>query len=368
MRDVETTEVVFLSDGTIMGGRERWLLDVLTRIDSTRFKMALALPQAAQLPILEEKVQQNSIVVKRYSSIPELKKIFPSTRIWFAHLHHPGNIRNLGTIADDKKIWYFFHDPLEYNLPYGLKPLYEFIFQQTKIKVLKQISKTARIRFFTGSKWSVHFLRSRYNIEADILPYGVDTNLFKPAPLQKRLSSRRALGIPLRKPVVVYPARFPVEKNQWLVVNLAKLFPEVHFVLAGSGFLRNVLMAASLLKKQKNIKFFKHVDVNLLYSAGDILIFPSLAESFGLIMLEAMASGLPVIASDFGPQREVLTGIGFLAKPTVGEFGKALKHLLTNPKLRVRIGKQGREYVLKRYPLDRLIKRIEKLLVQELRS
>ncbi len=93
-------------------------------------------------------------------------------------------------------------------------------------------------------------------------------------------------------------------------------------------------------------------------SAGDVLLLPSEQESFGLAALEAMACEVPVVASRVGGVPEVVTDgeTGFLSE--VGDTGKMADdagRLLSNPELRIEMGKRARESALSRYNTDLVI-------------
>ncbi len=96
-----------------------------------------------------------------------------------------------------------------------------------------------------------------------------------------------------------------------------------------------------------------------LYQQHDIFIFPSIwEEPFGLTHLEAMASGLPVISTTNGGQREFLTHEENCLSFEPGDhkdLAKALKRLLNDEPLRKRLAKAGRETAITRYSFDRYV-------------
>jgi phosphatidylinositol alpha-mannosyltransferase len=77
---------------------------------------------------------------------------------------------------------------------------------------------------------------------------------------------------------------------------------------------------------------------------ADVLVAPSLkGESFGLVLAEAMAAGVPVVASDIAGYRDVLTGGGVLVAPgDVSALAQALDRLLADDGERARLGSEGR--------------------------
>ena len=71
--------------------------------------------------------------------------------------------------------------------------------------------------------------------------------------------------------------------------------------------------------------------LNSLYNAADALVFTSEREGFGYPVAEAMAAGLPVLASDIEPIREVTGGAAMLIEPTVNAFLAGIKEILNSP-------------------------------------
>ena len=98
-------------------------------------------------------------------------------------------------------------------------------------------------------------------------------------------------------------------------------------------------------------------DVARLLSAADILVFPSLApEGFGRPIIEAMALGRPVVATNVGPSAELLgADAGRLVSPDPASLARALGDLLRAPDERARMGRAGRRRVEACFTLDRQV-------------
>jgi glycosyltransferase involved in cell wall biosynthesis len=128
---------------------------------------------------------------------------------------------------------------------------------------------------------------------------GVDTELFHPARRSDGL--RRTWGCPDAGPIVLYVGRLASEKNLELALRafdgIAARFPAAKLVLVGDGPERGHLSEARpevvLTGAKVGVELAKH------YASGDLFLFPSLTETFGNVVLEAMASGVPVIAFDY---------------------------------------------------------------------
>ena len=88
------------------------------------------------------------------------------------------------------------------------------------------------------------------------------------------------------------------------------------------------------------------------YGAADVFVLPSRYELFGIVMLEAMACGVPVVATRFGGPAEVIAHgeTGFLVDPTdPEELAGAIEALLSNPELRREMGRRTRRAAEERY-------------------
>ncbi|MEA3277213.1 MAG: glycosyltransferase, partial [Pseudomonadota bacterium] len=128
---------------------------------------------------------------------------------------------------------------------------------------------------------------------------GVDTELFDPSRRSEDL--RRSWGCPPAGLVVVYVGRLAAEKNLDLAVaafqRVSSRDPQAKFVLVGDGPALERLRLAHPDLVLTGAKV--GVDLAEHYASGDLFLFPSLTETFGNVVPEAMASGLPVIAFDY---------------------------------------------------------------------
>lgn len=108
----------------------------------------------------------------------------------------------------------------------------------------------------------------------------------------------------------------------------------------------------------------KRDDMEQLLAVSDLLILPSELESFGLVALEAMASEVPVIATNSGGLPEVVEdgSDGFLfGVGDVAGMAEAAKSILSNSELRIRMGKSGREHAKRNFCHDRIVRQYVEL-------
>lgn len=125
---------------------------------------------------------------------------------------------------------------------------------------------------------------------------GVDTDLFTPARRCGRL--REAWGAAGQDPVCLYVGRLAAEKNLGLVVRTFAAIledrPGARLVWVGDGPAREALARAPLPQRFAGVR--RGTDLAAHYASADLFLFPSLTETYGNVVAEAMSSGLPVVA------------------------------------------------------------------------
>ncbi len=199
-----------------------------------------------------------------------------------------------------------------------------------------------------------------------VLHNGVDGDRFSPS---KAVSNRiRAeLGIERDALVVGYVGRLIALKDvSTLLLAVEKLVPdvpEVHIVVVGSGSelvrLQSQVTGSTLLSQRVCFTGARENVADLL-QAMDIFVLPSLMEGMSNTLLEAMATGLPVIASDVGGNPEIVadSGCGYLFQPRdVAGLAEKLAGLLRNPDLRFRFGDQARRRAREVFGLEAMLER-----------
>lgn len=181
-----------------------------------------------------------------------------------------------------------------------------------------------------------------------VVPRGVDTELFTPA--RRNLSLRRQWGLDDDQLAVLCVGRLAPEKNLeeavWAFRALQAVQPSARLIMVGDGPQRAPLETA-----HPDIVFAgmrQGTDLAEHYASADIFLFPSRTETFGNVTLEAMASGLPVVAFDDAAAALHLRhrASGMLV-PDVGpsRFADAACELAGNAAMRIRLGRAARRYV-----------------------
>ncbi len=165
-----------------------------------------------------------------------------------------------------------------------------------------------------------------------VMPYGIKLDKFRDRGLRSEV--RRELGIPEDAAVIGHVGRFVEQKNHHAFVKLASLLEaqglRPYFVFIGDGELRPEIAAQAARAGFAERFIFTGLtdDVGRLLSAMDLFVFPSFWEGFGIVLIEAQAAGLPVIATDLPAHREsVAPGMHeFFFQPE--QIKKAASHIL----------------------------------------
>lgn len=266
----------------------------------------------------------------------------------------------------------FFEDYLHHYLP--------FIPQRLARGLAKLISKrqcNAVDAIIAPSQPMLDVLRS-YGVKtnAEVIPTGLQTQSFEPA---DGAAFRKKYQIPMETPMLLYLGRVAYEKNIDFLLGVAMVLsdarPDVLLVVAGEGPAEASLhKLAKTLKIEKNVKFIGYLDrgteLNACYQAADIFVFASKSETQGLVLLEAMAQGTPVVAiAELGTASILIEGQGALiAKENTLEFAEKVHQLLIYPEQRFELGERAQSYVSEHWTAkiqaERVVKFYGKLINQ----
>lgn len=191
---------------------------------------------------------------------------------------------------------------------------------------------------------------------AHLVRNGVDTTLFKPDP-EVRARIRKELGLADGEALVLFLGRF-VPKNGTLVI--AQAVPEANkpdapparWVFAGTGTEEPQMREVFEKHAAKNVTFLPPQASHPLYAAADVFVshVGTAVEGHGLTVIEAMACGAPTVTGDDRIKREVFTDgtdLVFVPKDDPKALARAVVDLLKDPARRERLGKDGREMVVR---------------------
>ncbi|MBI5960707.1 MAG: glycosyltransferase family 1 protein [Chloroflexi bacterium] len=188
---------------------------------------------------------------------------------------------------------------------------------------------------------------------------GVDLERFSPRRRSPAIRERLLQGRDPGSLVCLYVGRLASEKRIDLLVEIARL-PGVVLALVGDGAERDNL---EMLFEGTNAVFTGYMYGNDLadaYASADIFVFPGPSETFGQVVQEALASGLPAVIINQGGIIDLVTdGVnGFVCPADPNAFAQAVKRLQDSPDLRQRMSRQSRQFAERR-PWPVIMSRLE---------
>jgi glycosyltransferase involved in cell wall biosynthesis len=202
----------------------------------------------------------------------------------------------------------------------------------------------------------------------EVIDNGIESSRYQPA--DDKAALRQRLGLDPNRRYVVCVARFhPVKDHATLLNAFARVAasqPDVDLLLIGDGELRAELQSLSKsLGLSNRILFFGvRQDVPELLRAADVFALNSVSEAASLTLMEAMATGLPVVVTAVGGNPEIVRdGTDGLLVPRgdSGATAEALLRLLGDPERSAAMGAAGRSRVLKRYELSSTVESYHRL-------
>ena len=184
-----------------------------------------------------------------------------------------------------------------------------------------------------------------------VIPNGVDLQKFNPANrIPCRDSVRQRHGISSGDFTLMFAGSYWERKGLRYIIEALSLVPrpDVKLLIVGSGDEKYYGQFAEIKQVRERVTFVPHSS-NLweYYAASDIFVFPTIYEPFGLVIIEAMASGLPVITSRVAGAADVIidgvNGLLMTDPGDINDLASKIKLLLLNAELRKAIGERARE-------------------------
>lgn len=208
-------------------------------------------------------------------------------------------------------------------------------------------------------------------VRKQVVYNGVDTRLFNPRNSGGRIL-KDLVGVE-GKGIVLTVCRLMEQKGlDYLLDSIPLVDKELkgkaHFVLLGRGpMLEHLQSKARKLGVEEKISFlaerFSEKDLSALYAASDCFVLPSLWEPFGIVLVEAMATGKPVVGTAIGGIPEIIEHgkNGFLVQPRDARaLAERISFVLQNRKTAKKLGAEGRRDVVRKFTWDQTAKSYEK--------
>jgi glycosyltransferase involved in cell wall biosynthesis len=366
MPNRKTINVLQLIEGLSFGGAETKLLELVAKMDRERFRT----------------------VVCSLGMGDRIKNKFDDLNVKFVNLKRRGRI-------DPKIIW----DVAKLIRDEKIDVVMTTLFYADVVGALARTMSPAKAVFswetISAPEWllrhrlltyrfAMHFcdkVVSVSNATADwlvqkrgvprnkvmVIPYGVDLRLYQ---VGRNPELKASLDIPAEAPVVGVVARLHPQKGHRYLIDaardIASAHPSAHFVFVGDGELRPDLekqVSESDLTPKFHFLGFRD-DIKELLKVFDVFVLPSLYEGLPNVILEAMATGLPVVATAVDGTIELIVDneTGFLVPPkNPQELSAKISFLLQDDECRRRFGSRGRERVEQNYSLEKQVASFQNL-------
>jgi glycosyltransferase involved in cell wall biosynthesis len=280
------------------------------------------------------------------------------------HAHSPPPLAShyAGSVASERGIPYVLTYHCDVEIPSAFGYIVESVYRRSlgadTLRNAAQVIVTTRTYAATSrAVW-------RYN--PSVIPNAVDHRRFRPD--VDGSAVRSDLRIPLGEPVVLLVGRIVPHKGVEHFVEAARYVPDAWFVIAGDGsLLDSMKRLADSMGVAARVRFLGPVQEERLpevYAACDVFVLPSVSrlEAFGIVALEAMATGKPVIVADIPGVREVIEDgrDGLLADPmNPRDLAEKIRRLLGDPEARRAMGTRARDKVVESFGIERVTDRIE---------
>jgi len=238
-----------------------------------------------------------------------------------------------------------------------LKTVKEKIIDLARISIKRldrnNIAKAKHITIVANSKYESKMIQKVYGVKTKVIYPGINLDEFKNFPIRT---------FKKRKYTVLCVGAINKHKNQLFLVKAISAIDPIRrpkLVLVGNGFDKNYLKDIKSKAKRKKVELsiLTNISKNKLrkqYIKADIFAYCPVSEPFGIVILEAMASGLPIIfTSNSGGYTEILSKRNGVACNSVNfeKFGHKIQKLLSNEKARKNISKNNTVDVRK-YSID----------------
>ena len=298
-------------------------------------------------------------------NVPRLVRVMRTIRPAIVHSRNWGGIEAI-VAARLARVPIVIHSEHGYELEMaaGL-PLRQRLLRHVVYRAASAVAVvTSDLRHYHAAQawWKPDAIKILYN--------GVDGEEFRPQP-QVREAVRRRHGIPADAVVLGSVGRMTPLKDFSTLLKAAEILaqeaPNLHVLLVGSGPALSGLQSyvANSYRLAGRVVFAGKVDgVADLLNAMDIFVLPTLMEGMSNTLLEALAVGLPAVATRVGGNPEIIAegSCGYLFAPQdVSELVSQLRTLLRDPRLRADFGRAARDRVLQHFSLEQMLQRYRDL-------
>lgn len=377
--------ILFLHTTSEVGGSDVSLAHIVERLDRARFEPLVALPADGPLVPRLERAGARVFVVPRMKKLTSRKG-----KAWLGAFaaNYPLGVAALASLIRRERVD-IVHTNTIHNL-YGWSAarltgrahvwhIREIVWQNAALRAIERaLARRFSTRVVITSDAVGRLFERDGALPANVvkIPNGVDVRRFRPGASDR---VRRDFGIAAGAPLIGAAARMDVWKGLDDFIEAAAIVararPQARFVIAGGPIegLEAYEQTLASLARDRGLDGVLHFAgwrygpdaMPAFYQSLDICVLPSReAEPFGLVVLEAMASARPVIATAHGGPLEIVRDgeTGVLVEPrNPAAMASAIVALVDDPARASAMGRAGRERVTAEYDIDRTVEQLQVL-------
>lgn len=364
---------------TTLTGPETYLLDLLSYIDKARFNLRLAFTEDSNKPaslflrkLANRHINYKSIPTTNRFQLRDLRYLMNQIKTQQIDLLNTHDARSgvIGLLASK-----LTHTPLV-SFAHGWVNWENRLSKDRLYASLESSAISHADYIIVGSRHMMDLLLTRGIPEWKInhIPIGIDTNRFRK--ISNSRTIRHEYQIATDTPLIGTVCRIHPWKGQRHFIEAAarvhRSCPEVKFLIVGdvaypghNQYKQQLIDLRDRLNLKNTIIFTgSRKDIPSVMNALDVFVLPSLVEPFGIVLLEAQACGVPVIATSVGgiPETISVNHTGMLVKPgNADELADAILTLLRKKKRAIAMGEAGRERIEKYFSAVAMAKKTESL-------
>ena len=353
----------------LIGGGESHLLSLMENIDQERFEpIVLSFTQGPMVDRLKEmNIKTHVITTHRPFDITKwnaVKKFMQQHRVELLHAH--------GTRALSNTFWAakYLRLPIIYTV-HGWSFHQDQPFFVRKIRIVGEeyLTSKADVNISVSVSNQQSGKKHIRSFRSEVIPNGINLSRFNPE--RNFADAREELCIPKEKLIILFIARFTTQKQPLALIqsfsNALQSNKKLHLLMVGEGDQKND--AHKLVDKlgiSKSVTFCPfRSDVPELLAIADVFVLPSLWEGLPIALIEAMALGKAVIATNVDGTIEVIdngiNGVLVNSRNLVPELTNALVDLCNDSYKRVRLGTMAKKTVTENYNASTMARSIEKV-------
>jgi glycosyltransferase involved in cell wall biosynthesis len=211
-------------------------------------------------------------------------------------------------------------------------------------ELLKAVHNQAQINLCTST--AMQEALTSHGIErVEVWQKGVDTELFDPSLTSQTVRSHLSQGHP-DSPLLLYVGRLSAEKEIDRIKPVMEAIPGARLALVGDGPYRAELEKHFEGTPTHFVGYLTGKDLAAAFASADAFVFPSRTETLGLVLLEAMCLGVPVVSTAVMGTCDILAARqgALVAEEDVAQFAAQVRRVLDDAELRQRLSAEGRIY------------------------